>query len=57
MAILGAFFPPKDAPWFFHRNGSVVVLKIGGKELTKVGEIEVQRLPEGVVFSPDGKYL
>ncbi len=43
--------------WFYHRNGSVVVLKIDGKKVTKVGEVEVRGLPEGVVFSPDGKYL
>ncbi len=43
--------------WFYHRNGSVVVLKIDGKRVTKVGEVEVRGLPEGVVFSPDGKYL
>jgi DNA-binding beta-propeller fold protein YncE len=47
---------PKTA-WFYHRNGSVVVLKIDGKTVTKVGEIEVGGLPEGVVFSPDGNYL
>jgi len=46
----------KDA-FFYHRNGSVVVLKIDGKKLTKVGEVEVRGLPEGVVFSPDGKHL
>ena len=43
--------------WFYHRNGTVVVLKIDGKKVTKVGEVEVRGLPEGVVFSPDGKYL
>ncbi len=43
--------------WFYNRNGSVVVLKIKGKKVTKVGEVEVRGLPEGAVFSPDGKYL
>ena len=43
--------------WFYHRNGSVVVLKIDGKKVTKVGEIEVRGLPEGAVFSPDGRWL
>ncbi len=43
--------------WFYNRNGSVVVLKIDGKKVTKIGEVEVRGLPEGVVFSPDGKYL
>ena len=43
--------------WFWKRNGDVVVLKIDGKKVTKVGELEVGALPEGAVFSPDGKYL
>ncbi len=47
---------PKNA-WFYNRNGRVAVLKIDGKKVTKVGEVEVRGLPEGVVFSPDGKYL
>lgn len=47
---------PKNS-WFYNRNGSVVVLKIDGKRVTKVGEVEVRGLPEGAVFSPDGKYL
>jgi len=47
---------PKNA-WFYHRNGRVAVLKIDGKKVTKVGEVEVCGAPEGVVFSSDGKYL
>src|SRR6266849_6264158 len=47
---------PKSA-FFHHLNGSVAVLKIEGKKVTKVGEVEVRGLPEGAVFSPDGKYL
>src|SRR2546429_106011 len=43
--------------WFANRAGKVVVLKIDGKKVTKVGEVEVGGLPEGVVFSPDGKHL
>jgi DNA-binding beta-propeller fold protein YncE len=43
--------------WFYHRNGSGVALKIDGKKVTKVGEVEVRGLPEGVVFSADGRYL
>ena len=42
---------------FYNRNGSVVVLGIDGKKVTKLAEIEVGGLPEGAVFSPDGKYL
>src|SRR6267378_257838 len=47
---------PKSA-FFYHRNGSVAVLKIDDKKVTKVGEVEVRGLPEGAVFSPDGKHL
>ena len=43
--------------WFYNRNGRVAMLKIDGKKVTKVGEVEVRGLPEGAVFSPDGKYL
>jgi DNA-binding beta-propeller fold protein YncE len=44
--------------WFnTKRNGSLAVLKIDGKKVTKVGEVEVGGLPEGVVWSSDGKYL
>jgi DNA-binding beta-propeller fold protein YncE len=47
---------PKNA-WFYHRNGLAAVLKIDGKKVTKVSEVEVRGGPEAVVFSPDGKYL
>ncbi len=58
VAILlnGSAAVPKTA-WFANRAGKVVVLKIDGKKVTKVGAVEVGGLPEGVVFSPDGKYL
>ena len=47
---------PKNS-WFYNRNGRVAVLKIDGKKVAKVGEVEVRGLPEGAVFSPDGRYL
>jgi DNA-binding beta-propeller fold protein YncE len=47
---------PKGA-WFANKNGKVAVLKIDGKKVTKLKDIEVGGLPEGVVFSPDGKYI
>ena len=43
--------------WYYHKNGTVSLLKIDGKKLTKVNEVEVGALPEGVVWSPDGKWL
>jgi DNA-binding beta-propeller fold protein YncE len=43
--------------WFYNRNSKVAILKIDGKKVTKIGEIEVRGLPEGVVFSPDGRWI
>jgi DNA-binding beta-propeller fold protein YncE len=46
----------RNAP-FYHRNGKVLALKIDGKTVTRSNEIEVRGLPEGAVFSSDGRYL
>ena len=46
----------KDA-FFYHRNATVVALKIDGKKVTRSNEVEVRGLPEGAVFSEDGRYL
>jgi len=43
--------------WFYHKSGTVSLFKIDGKKLTKVSEVEVGALPEGAVWSPDGKWL
>ena len=43
---------------FFHeKNGSLSVLKIDGKKVTKTQDIELGGLPEAVMFTPDGKYI
>lgn len=46
----------KNAP-FYHRNGNVVALEIDGSRVTRGNEVEVGSLPEGAVFSADGRYL
>jgi DNA-binding beta-propeller fold protein YncE len=43
--------------FFYHRNATVVALKIDGKNVTRSNEVEVRGLPEGVVFSQDGRYI
>jgi DNA-binding beta-propeller fold protein YncE len=43
--------------FFYNQNGSVVAMRIDGKKVTRTNEIEVGGLPEGVVFSDDGRYL
>ena len=55
--LLGGASSLKSAWFNTKRNGSVAVLKIDGKKVTKVGEVEVGGLPEGAVFSADGAYL
>jgi DNA-binding beta-propeller fold protein YncE len=46
-----------QSAWFYHRNATVVALRIDGKKVTRTNEVEVRGLPEGVVFSDDGQYL
>ncbi|HZS85273.1 MAG TPA: YncE family protein [Stellaceae bacterium] len=43
--------------FFYHKNSAIAVLRISGKKVTKVSEVEVGGLAEGIGFSPDGKYL
>jgi DNA-binding beta-propeller fold protein YncE len=43
--------------FFYQKNGSVSVLKIDGKKVTKTQDIEVGGLPEAAMFTPDGKYI
>ena len=55
LAILVAGNSDKKA-WFSRKVGSAVALKIDGKQVTRVSDIELGGLPEGVAFSPDGSY-
>ena len=43
--------------WTAKTNGKVAVLEISGKTVRKTGEVEVGGMPEGVVFSPEGRYV
>jgi DNA-binding beta-propeller fold protein YncE len=43
--------------FFYQKSGSVSVLKIDGKKVTKTQDIEVGGLPEPAQFTPDGKYI
>jgi DNA-binding beta-propeller fold protein YncE len=43
--------------YFYHRNGCLAVLRIDGKKITMVKEIEVGGFPEAAVFTPDGRFL
>jgi WD40 repeat protein len=43
--------------YFYHKTGTIAVLKIDGKTVTHIKDVEVGGLPEAVCFTPDGKYL
>ena len=43
--------------WFHHDGGTVRILRIDGKKVTNAGGVTVGGLPEGAVFSADGRYL
>ena len=43
--------------YFYNKNGTVAILKVDGKKVTHVKDIEVGGLPEAVCFTPDGRYL
>jgi len=43
--------------FYYQKNGSLSILKIDGKKVTKTQDVEVGGLPEAVAFTPDGKYL
>lgn len=53
--LRGTNAPP--GTWYYNRNATVVSLRIDGKKVTRTGEVEVRGLPEGVVFSDDGRYV
>jgi DNA-binding beta-propeller fold protein YncE len=43
--------------WAAKEKGKVVVLEISGKTVRKTDEVPVGGMPEGVVFSADGRYV
>jgi DNA-binding beta-propeller fold protein YncE len=51
----GSNRPKSD--WFYHPHGVVTVLKVDGKKVSRLNDIEVGALPEAVGFTPDGKYI
>ena len=43
--------------YFYSPTGTISLLKIDGKQVTRLRDIEVGGLPEPVCFTPDGRYL
>jgi DNA-binding beta-propeller fold protein YncE len=43
--------------WYYHKTGSITVLRIDGKTVTRGKTIQVGALPEAVMISPDSRYI
>jgi DNA-binding beta-propeller fold protein YncE len=43
--------------YFYRSTGTVAILKVDGKQVTRLKDVEVGGLPEPVSFTPDGRYL
>jgi DNA-binding beta-propeller fold protein YncE len=43
--------------FYYHPHGVVSILRVDGKKVTKLEDIEVGALPEAVAFTPDGRYI
>jgi DNA-binding beta-propeller fold protein YncE len=55
-ALLRGSINDTKAP-FYTRNGAIALLKIDGRKVTHVNDVEVGPVPEGIVWSDDGQYL
>jgi DNA-binding beta-propeller fold protein YncE len=51
----GSNHPKSD--WYYHPHGEVTVLRVEGKTVTRLNDIEVGGLPEAIGFTPDGRYV
>jgi DNA-binding beta-propeller fold protein YncE len=47
---------PKDSP-FYNDAGKLVIVRVTGKTLSRVGEAPIGHWSQGAVFSPDGKTI
>jgi WD40 repeat protein len=54
-SALGSNHPKTD--WYYHTHGVVSILRVDGKKVTWLKDIEVGALPEAICFTPDGRYL
>ena len=54
--LQGSYDAPKDA-WYRHPSGRVALFGITDGKVTREGSVDVGAFPEGVAFSPDGRYV
>ncbi len=55
-ALLRGSISDKKA-FYYTRGGGVALLKIDGRKVTHLHDIDVGRVPEGIVWSDDGQYI
>ena len=56
LLLNGSGATPKTA-FYWHEHSLVALLKVTGKSVTKISEVPVGGLAEGIAFSPDGGFL
>jgi len=54
-SALGSNHSKQD--WYYHPHGVATILRVDGKKVIKLNDVEVGGLPEAICFTPDGRYL
>ena len=59
VAVLNVDGSNAPGAWFYHKGGSVTVLRVQGKTVTPIKTVTtgIGALPEAIAFTPDGRYL
>ena len=56
VVVMNGSNKPKDSP-FFNDAGKLVLLRVSGTDLSRVGEAAIGHWSQGAAFSPDGKHI
>jgi len=56
VVVMNGSNKPKDSP-FFNDAGRLVLLRVSGMDLSKMGEAPIGHWSQGAAFSPDGKHI
>src|SRR5437870_3738408 len=56
VVVMNGSNKPKDSP-FFNDAGKLVLLRVSGNDLSRLGEAPIGHWSQGAAFSPDGKHV